>query len=58
MQTSYFTDGCLRGVQTLIETLPNVVATEAGRVNGAAGSLKGSYDGHAEASRRRSTRAA
>lgn len=50
--------GACGGVQTLIETLPNVVATEAGRVNGAAGSLKGSYDGHAEASRRRSTRAA
>ena len=48
MQTIYFAGGCLWGVQAFVKTLPGVVATEAGRANGATGSLEGPYDGYAE----------
>ncbi|WP_452040012.1 peptide-methionine (S)-S-oxide reductase [Adlercreutzia rubneri] len=48
MQTIYFAGGCLWGVQAFVKTLPGVVATEAGRANGATGSLGGPYDGYAE----------
>lgn len=48
MQTIYFADGCLRGVQAFVKTLPGVVATEAGRANGVTGRLEGPHDGYAE----------
>lgn len=48
MQTIYFAGGCLWGVQAFVKTLPGVVATEAGRANGAGDSLEGPYDGYAE----------
>ena len=48
MQTIYFAGGCLWGVQAFVKTLPGVVATEAGRANGAGDSLQGPYDGYAE----------
>lgn len=35
-------------MQAFVKTLPGVVATEAGRANGATGSLEGPYDGYAE----------
>lgn len=44
----YFAGGCLWGVQAFIKTLPGVIATEAGRANGATDSLDGDYDGYAE----------
>lgn len=47
MQTIYFAGGCLWGVQAFVKTLPGVVATEAGRANGAGDSLEGPYDGYA-----------
>ena len=39
MQTIYFAGGCLWGVQAFVKTLPGVIATEAGRANGAGDSL-------------------
>ncbi len=48
MEIIYFAGGCLWGVQAFIKTLPGVVATEAGRANGAANTLDGPYDGYAE----------
>ena len=48
MQTIYFAGGCLWGVQAFVKTLPGVIATEAGRANGASDSLEGPYDGYAE----------
>lgn len=45
--------GCLWGVQAFVATLPGVVWTEAGRANGATGSLEGPYDGYAECVRTR-----
>ena len=50
MQTIYFAGGCLWGVQAFVKTLPGVVATEAGRANGAGDSLEGPYDGYAAVS--------
>ena len=44
MQTIYFAGGCLWGVQAFVKTLPGLVATEAGRPNGAGGGLEGPYD--------------
>ncbi|MGL6175770.1 MAG: peptide-methionine (S)-S-oxide reductase [Vibrionaceae bacterium] len=44
----YFAGGCLWGVQAFIKTLLGVIATEAGRANGATDSLDGDYDGYAE----------
>ena len=35
-------------MQAFVKTLPGVVATEAGRANGAGDSLQGPYDGYAE----------
>ena len=58
MQTIYFAGGCLWGVQAFVKTLPGVVATEAGRANGAGDGLEGATTGTPSASRRRSTRAA
>lgn len=43
MQTIYFAGGCLWGVQAFVKTLPGVVATEAGRANGAGDGLEGPY---------------
>ncbi len=51
MQTIYFAGGCLWGVQAFVKTLPGVVATEAGRANGAGDSLEGPYGGCCHASR-------
>ncbi|MDZ5710658.1 peptide-methionine (S)-S-oxide reductase [Jeotgalibacillus haloalkalitolerans] len=48
METVYFAGGCLWGVQAFIKTLPGVTSTEAGRANGATGTLDGDYDGFAE----------
>ncbi len=48
MQTIYFVGGCLWGVQAFAKSLPGVIATEAGRANGAGDSLEGPYDGYAE----------
>ncbi|WP_461214823.1 peptide-methionine (S)-S-oxide reductase [Lacticaseibacillus sp. GG6-2] len=48
LETIYFAGGCLWGVQAYIKTLPGVVATEAGRANGATNTLAGAYDGYAE----------
>ena len=48
METVYIAGGCLWGVQAFIKTLPGVISTEAGRANGAAGTLEGEYDGYAE----------
>lgn len=48
METIYFADGCLWGVQAFIRTLKGVVSTEAGRANGTSQSLYGEYDGYAE----------
>lgn len=44
----YVAGGCLWGVQAFIATLPGVTFTEAGRANGATGSVDGDYDGYAE----------
>lgn len=48
METIYFAGGCLWGVQHFIKSLKGVVATEAGRANGASNTLDGEYDGYAE----------
>ena len=48
MQTIYFAGGCLWDVQAFTKTLPSVIATEAGRANGAGDNLEGPYDGYAE----------
>ena len=48
METIYFAGGCLWGVQAFIKTLKGVVWTEAGRANGATGTLHSEYDGYAE----------
>ncbi|MEM5418574.1 peptide-methionine (S)-S-oxide reductase [Staphylococcus gallinarum] len=48
METIYLAGGCLWGVQAFLKTLPGVVETEAGRVNGSTNTLDGAYDGYAE----------
>lgn len=48
MEVVYFAGGCLWGVQAFIKTLPGVIFTEAGRVNGTSQTLEGDYDGYAE----------
>lgn len=48
MEVVYFAGGCLWGVQAFIKTLPGVMFTEAGRVNGTSNTLEGEYDGYAE----------
>ncbi|WP_239739811.1 peptide-methionine (S)-S-oxide reductase [Mammaliicoccus sp. P-M59] len=48
METIYLAGGCLWGVQAFVKTLPGVVKTEAGRVNGSSRTLEGDYDGYAE----------
>ena len=48
METIYLAGGCLWGVQAFVKTLPGVVETEAGRVNGSSCTLEGDYDGYAE----------
>lgn len=48
METIYIAGGCLWGVQAFIKTLPGVLATEAGRANGAGNTLSAGYDGYAE----------
>lgn len=48
METVYIAGGCLWGVQHFFESLPGVVATEAGRANGKTDSLDSEYDGYAE----------
>lgn len=49
----YLAGGCLWGVQAFLKTLPGVLFTEAGRVNGAGQDLDGEYDGYAECVRTR-----
>lgn len=58
MQTIYFAGGCLWGVQAFTKTLPGVIATEAGRANGASDSLGDPTTGTPSAPGRRSTRIA
>lgn len=48
METVYIAGGCLWGVQHFFDSLPGVVATEAGRANGKTDSLDSEYDGYAE----------
>ncbi|MBN2797398.1 MAG: peptide-methionine (S)-S-oxide reductase [Clostridia bacterium] len=48
METIYLAGGCLWGVQAFVRTLPGVVHTEAGRINGRTQTLNSSYDGYAE----------
>ncbi|MCJ1782404.1 peptide-methionine (S)-S-oxide reductase [Mammaliicoccus sciuri] len=48
METIYLAGGCLWGVQAFVKTLPGVIETEAGRVNGSSRTLEGDYDGYAE----------
>lgn len=48
MRTVYLAGGCLWSVQYFMNTIPGVVATEAGRANGKAASLAPPYDGYAE----------
>lgn len=48
MKTIYLAGGCLWGVQAFIKTLPGILNTEAGRVNGNSRTLLGEYDGYAE----------
>lgn len=48
METIYLAGGCLWGVQAFVKTLPGVLNTEAGRVNGQSHTLDGQYDGYAE----------
>lgn len=48
METIYLAGGCLWGVQAFVKTLPGVIETEAGRVNGSSCTLEGEYDGYAE----------
>lgn len=48
METIYLAGGCLWGVQAFVETIPGVVATEAGRANGKTQTLDGPYDGYVE----------
>ncbi|MFT3661516.1 MAG: peptide-methionine (S)-S-oxide reductase [Gordonia sp. (in: high G+C Gram-positive bacteria)] len=49
----YLAGGCLWGVQAFVSTLPGVTSTEAGRANGAGGTLDGDYDGYVECVRTR-----
>ena len=48
MQTVYLAGGCLWSVQYFMNTIPGVVATEAGRANGKTDSLSSPYDGYVE----------
>ncbi|MFD2829638.1 peptide-methionine (S)-S-oxide reductase [Corticicoccus populi] len=48
MAVVYLAGGCLWGVQEFVKTLPGVISTEAGRVNGSSNDLDGNYDGYAE----------
>lgn len=48
MRTVYLAGGCLWSVQYFMNTIPGVVATEAGRANGKTASLAPPYDGYAE----------
>lgn len=48
METVYIAGGCLWGVQHFFDSVPGVLTTEAGRVNGKTDSLDSSYDGYAE----------
>lgn len=48
MRTVYLAGGCLWSVQYFMNTIPGVVATEAGRANGKTASLASPYDGYAE----------
>jgi peptide-methionine (S)-S-oxide reductase len=48
-ETIYLAGGCLWGVQEFLRHIPGVVATEAGRGNGASSkTTAGPYDGYAE----------
>jgi len=44
----YFAGGCLWGVQEFCRYVPGVIATEAGRANGANRTTVGDYDGYRE----------
>lgn len=48
MEVVYIAGGCLWGVQAFVKTLPGVMFTEAGRVNGTSHTLADDYDGYAE----------
>lgn len=48
IETIYFAGGCLWGVEAYMKTLPGVLSTEAGRVNGTSKKIDGPYDGYAE----------
>lgn len=49
----YLAGGCLWGVQAVLDAVPGVVWTEAGRANGSTDHLHGPYDGYAECVRTR-----
>ena len=44
----YLAGGCLWGTEAFFKTIPGVINTEAGRVNGTTNNLDGPYDGYAE----------
>lgn len=48
LEIVYIAGGCLWGTQAFFKTIPGIVETEAGRVNGMTSSLDGPYDGYAE----------
>lgn len=48
MERIYLAGGCLWVVQHFFKSIPGVLNTEAGRVNGSTNSIDGEYDGYAE----------